>query len=306
MHDDDPTKAAAPRVLFVDDSRLIRFAARRFLRDQFDVVLAEDGGQAWNILQQDNSIQFVVTDLMMPEVDGLELIRRIRQAPQERIRALPILVVTSMEEKAGRRRALNAGANALVGKPFSGQDLIEPLRKRLRGASDSKTFRIQSGRLPNVEQTRDCLVNRVEQIGSFHDRHGLEFSILHVRLDDYETTASQFGLKRAEALMHHAERILARELRTEDTIGRSDDAVFSLILMATPAIGAKQLRTRLREHLARNPARFAGHTMDLNVSFCIQCPDGKGSRSADAILKAGLERLAEPANVTRLADRITG
>lgn len=105
--------------------------------------------------------------------------------------------------------------------------------------------------------------------------------------------------------MRHLERLLASEVRTEDTVGRSDDAVFSMILMATPASGAKRLRERLREHLARNPVRFPGRSMNLNLSFSIQCPGGRDSYSADATLKAGLERLTEPANVTRLTDRIT-
>ena len=89
-------------------------------------------------------------------------------------------------------------------------------------------------------------------------------------------------------MMRHLERVLAREVRVEDTVGRSDDSVFSMILMATSANGAKQLRARLREHLARNPARFPGRTMALKVSFSIQCPCTRDGHSAETILKTGL------------------
>jgi len=294
----------ATRILFVDDSRLIRFAGQRFLREHFDVVLAENGRQAWDFLMRDHSIKFVITDLMMPELDGVELIRRIRQSEYSRIRALPVLVVTSVEEKAGRRRALDAGATDLVPKPFSGSDLIEPVRDFLRRRELQQAGGARPSGLPNIEPTRTSFINRLEQVSSFHDRHGLEFSLLHVRLDDYDRVASRFGLNWAESMMRHLERALAREVRTEDTIGRSDDAVFSMILMATPASGAKRLRARLREHLARNPARFPGRSMNLQLSFSIQHPDSAGSRSADVMLQAGLARLDEPANVTRLDDRI--
>jgi len=304
MHANSPRKTTAPRILFVDDSRLIRFAAQRFLGDRFDVVLAEDGRQAWNILERDETIRFVVTDLMMPDVDGLELIRRIRASRQRHVRALPILVVTSVEENAGRQRALDAGATELVPKPFSAADLVEPLRKHLLDAPVSGTGRSDATRFPNLERTRDTFVNRLEQVTSFHQRHGLEFSILHAKLDDYHTLVCQFGLKAAEQLIHHAECVIARQLRTEDILGRSGDSVLSMILMATPASGAKRLRSRLREHTARNPARLAGCRVELNVSFGIQCPDAVDGDSADSILEAGIARLAEPANVTRLYDRV--
>lgn len=305
MYDNRPPKSAAAKILFVDDSRLMRFAGKRFLSQHFEVVLAEDGQQAWKILQQDDSIKVVVTDLMMPEVDGIELIRRIREAEHGRIRALPVLVVTSVEEKAGRRRALDVGANDLVPKPFSGADLVEPVQEYLRRLVVSPDSRPQPSRLANIVSTRDELTHRLEQIGSFHDRHALEFSILHARLDDYDKIASDHGLNWAESMMRHLERVLAREVRVEDTVGRSDDSVFSMILMATSAAGAKQLRARLREHLARNPARFPGRTMPMQVSFSIQCPSTRDGHSAESILGTGLYRLAEPANVTRLADRVT-
>lgn len=305
MYDNRPRKSTTSRILFVDDSRLMRFAGKRFLDPHFDVVLAEDGRQAWKLLQRDDSIEVVITDLMMPEVDGIELIRRIREAEHGRIRALPVLVVTSVEEKNGRRRALDVGANDLVPKPFSGADLVDPVQEYLERSVSNKDSRPQPARMANIVSTRDELSHRLEQIGSFHDRHALEYSILHAKLDDYDRIASRHGLNWAESMMRHLERVLAREVRVEDTVGRSDDSVFSTILMATPATGAKQLRARLREHLARNPARFPGRTMALQVSFSIQCPSTRDGHSADAILRTGLERLAEPANVTRLADRIT-
>ena len=129
------------RVLFVDDSRLMRFAAGRFLQPAFEVVLAENGLQAWNMLRNDPQIAVVITDLIMPEVDGVELIHRIRCASDERIRTLPVLAVTSMEENRGRSLAMDAGANDLVPKPFSDTDLIEPTREYLRRSVETMMHR---------------------------------------------------------------------------------------------------------------------------------------------------------------------
>jgi diguanylate cyclase (GGDEF)-like protein len=304
----DHKRGDSGRVLFVDDSRLMRFAANRFLGDEFDVSMAEHGGTAWDAIRNDESIAAVITDLNMPEVDGVELIHRIRNAAEERIRGLPILVVTGVEERAGRRRALDAGANELVPKPFSGSDLVEPTREYLRrraAAHATSDSVMRPARNPNIEPTRDALVNRLDQIGSFHDRHGMEFSVLHVRIDNYDDIGESLGGHWSESVMRHVERVLAREVRTEDTIGRSAEDCFSIVLMATPAMGAKRLRDRLRTHLARNPARYPGRTLQPVPSFSVQVPDFQSNGSAEAVLRAGLARLREPANVTRLADRIT-
>ncbi len=290
------------RVLFVDDSRLMRFAAGRFLRPAFEVVLAENGHEAWEALRRDSRIAVVITDLIMPEVDGVELIHRIRSASDDRIRALPILAVTGMEEARGRRMAMDAGANDLVPKPFSDTDLIEPAREYLTRSISSSAH---PARPANLRATRAALLDTLEQVASYHDRTGEAYSLLHLRVDNHAGVAARFGDKWAESLMRHVERVVAREVRLEDSLGRSDNNVVSTILMSTDAIGAKRLRDRLRDHLAANPARFPGTTLAIQASFSVQCPDPKNRRGAEATLGSGLARLAQPANVTRLAERFS-
>ncbi len=297
--------ARGQRVLFVDDSRLMRFAAQRFLADEFDTTFAADGRKAWDALRADPRIGAMITDLLMPEMDGVELIRTIRAADSVNIRSLPILVVTGVEETAGRRRALDAGANDLLPKPFSRSDLVEPVRAYFERRAQPADGPMRALQQPNIEASRDRLVARIEQLASFHDRHGLEFSLVHVRVDDYHALSGRYGLNWAESVMRHVERVLARQVRLEDTLGRSADDCFSILLMSTPAAGAKRLRDRLRERLASSPARYPGRTLDPALRFAVQVPDLHRDGNAEAMLSAGLQRLNEPANVTRLTERIT-
>lgn len=290
------------RVLFVDDSRVMRFAAQRFLRQDFDVEIAQDGHEAWEVLRSDPRIAVVITDLLMPEVDGFELIRRIRSNAEERIGKMPVLAVSSMDETRARRMAMDAGANDLIPKPFSGSDLIDPVREYLRRAADMMAW---SARPANLRPTRAALVATLEQVASYHDRCGQQYSLLHVRVDNYDAVAERFGVKWAESLMRHVERIVAREVRLEDSVGRSEDSVLSVILMTTGALGAKRLRDRLRDRLVASPARYPGTTLGIQASFSVQCLDSEDRRGADVVLRAGLERLEEPANVTRLAERFS-
>ncbi|MGB0513752.1 MAG: GGDEF domain-containing response regulator [Wenzhouxiangellaceae bacterium] len=284
--------------MFVDDSRLIRFAAQRILRAHHDVIVAENGAEAWRRVREDPTIRAVITDLIMPEVDGVELIRRIRADSDTRIRRLPVLVVTSVDETHGRRRALDAGADDLVPKPFSASDLTEPLRAYLQHSDDEPGFR--AARPANVENDRLGLVNRIGQVESFHRRHGLSFSMLHVRLDDHSEIARTLGVNHAEAMMRHLERAIAREVRAEDSLGRSEENACSVIMMATSRAGAKRVAERLRERLMRTPVRFPGRSVPVRVAVAIQTVRPDRIQDARALLREGLMRLDGPANVSRL------
>ncbi|NKI33983.1 response regulator [Wenzhouxiangella sp. XN79A] len=298
--------AGAPRarVLFVDDSRLMRFAAQRCLEKRFDVVLAEDGEAGWRRLREDATIRAVITDLMMPRVDGVELIHRIRGATSDRLRQLPVLVVTSLEESDGRRAAIEAGANELVPKPFTESDLLDPVTTFLRQAEAEQNDDDPAMRSPNIERSRTGLLARMQQTLSLHDRLGLPWSLVHVRLLNRPEVSRRYGNRWGEALMRHLERVLIREVRIEDTVGRSGPETYTLVLPATSEEGAQILRSRLRRSLPRQPARFPSVSIDLDVVFSMQVP--RFGDEAEALLEEGLARLDQPANVTHLPDRLGG
>ena len=95
MSEANPDK---PTVLVVDDSRLMRVAARKILKDAFETLDAGDGEIAWELLQSDPRITLVMSDLSMPNLDGLGLLERIRRSEQPHIRELPVIIVTGAED----------------------------------------------------------------------------------------------------------------------------------------------------------------------------------------------------------------
>ena len=317
MSENTEIEQGRPRVLFVDDSRLIRFAAGRMLKQRFDVVQAEDGESGWRALEQDPSIRAVITDINMPRLDGIGLIRRIRASGNQACRSLPILVVTSIEEATSRRRAMEAGANGLVPKPFTAHDLIDPVESYLASsgrpsADESEAFAggaaagsakaprsIGDHELLNVERRRFSLVARAEQALRLHHRHSLPLSLIHVRLRNHKRISDRYGRACAEATMRHVERNLARLVRVEDTVGRCEPDVFSVLLLATPEQGARILCERLARVMSRVPARFPTRNVNLDLAFAVQTPMGEAD--AEALLEAGLARL-ESTNVVQLAE----
>ena len=120
-------------VLVVDDSISVRKVASKLLTAAgYQVDLAVDGLDALEYLRQ-NSYEAVLTDLEMPQMHGYELIAEIRRL--EETRDLPIVVVTSRTSQKHVQKALDLGANAYLGKPFTQNDLISNLESVTRGTS---------------------------------------------------------------------------------------------------------------------------------------------------------------------------
>jgi chemosensory pili system protein ChpA (sensor histidine kinase/response regulator) len=127
----DPASAPvvlAGRALVVDDSRAIREAMTSMLgREGWIVDVAEDGARA---LQMTKGLRYdlIVTDLEMPNVDGFDLIARLRK--EERFKTTPIVIITSRANPEHRRRARELGVQALVAKPITRRKLLEALAAR--------------------------------------------------------------------------------------------------------------------------------------------------------------------------------
>jgi two-component system chemotaxis sensor kinase CheA len=115
-------------ILLAEDSVLVRVMEKRILEDAgYEVVAAVDGLDALNALES-RPFAAVVSDIMMPNMDGLTLTARIRQ--ELHYRDLPVILVTSLASDDDKRRGLEVGANAYIPKPsFDQRVLLDTLQR---------------------------------------------------------------------------------------------------------------------------------------------------------------------------------
>jgi two-component system KDP operon response regulator KdpE len=119
--------AARIKVLVVDDEPPIRKLLRMGLSAQgYDVLDAPNGKTALELL--DEKPNLVILDLGLPDIDGLELLRRIRHRQE----GLPVVVLSSRGDEAGKVAALDLGADDYVTKPFGMDELLARMRAALR------------------------------------------------------------------------------------------------------------------------------------------------------------------------------
>jgi two-component system chemotaxis response regulator CheY len=114
------------RALVIDDSRTVRLIIGKILREiGMEVLEAGNGREALDVLERSPEVELLVVDWNMPEMNGLDFIRAVRA--REPLMGMRILMVTSESESAQVTRALAAGANEYLMKPFTREVLIAKL-----------------------------------------------------------------------------------------------------------------------------------------------------------------------------------
>ena len=116
------------KALVVDDSRAVRMILAKTLKELgYEVREAANGREALEVIATEkNAVTLVLADWNMPEIDGLDLLRRLRQNPE--LSSLAVVMVTTETELDQMAAALEAGANEYVMKPFTKDILVEKLQ----------------------------------------------------------------------------------------------------------------------------------------------------------------------------------
>jgi two-component system, OmpR family, response regulator len=191
--------SASPHILVVEDDAEISRLVSRYLRaHDFYVSVAADGRNT-DRLVEDNNIDLIVLDLMLPGEDGLSICRRMRTHSQ-----VPIVMLTAKGEEIDRIIGLELGADDYLSKPFNPRELLARIRAVLR--------RVSATALPTDRRVRafaflgwklDCLLRTlVDPGGTRIVLTGAEFCLL-------------------QALCERAGRVLSREQLLDLTPGRS-------------------------------------------------------------------------------------
>jgi len=161
------------RILVVDDEPAVRESLRRALQlEGYGVELAGDGSEAlYRLESRELEPDGIVLDVLMPEVDGLEVARRLRRTGSR----VPILMLTARDEIADRVAGLDAGADDYLVKPFALEELFARLRAILRRSADGAVEVLRFADLELDPATRE-----VRRGGDLIELTRTEFSLLEL------------------------------------------------------------------------------------------------------------------------------
>jgi len=217
-------------VLVVDDEPGIRLLLRRYLeREGYRVVEAADGAAALTLLAAE-PVDLAVVDVMMPKVDGFELVRQVRATSD-----LPVILLTGKGEESARVAGLELGADDYVTKPFSMPELVARVRARLRRPGGDQPM-----------TTRTLTVGRV--------RADLDSRRAWVDDAELELTRREFDL--LAALMETPGRVQTREQLLDRAWGTS------YVSAKTVDVHLSGLRRKLGDSVSVGTLRGVGYRLD--------------------------------------------
>jgi two-component system phosphate regulon response regulator PhoB len=144
------------RVLIVDDDPdIVRLVTYNLSHAGYEVQAAQTGREALELVRKQPP-DLIVLDVMLPDVDGLEVCRTLRQ--QMTTRRVPILMLTARGEEIDRVVGFELGADDYVSKPFSPRELVLRVKSILRRAGTSRTDAMRAGGIQILPDRRQCFV----------------------------------------------------------------------------------------------------------------------------------------------------
>lgn len=295
----EPTSQTKPRVLVADDSRVIRMAINRILGSDYELVEVGDGESAWDRIREDTEIQALVTDIEMPNVDGYELICRIRGAAETRLHELPVIAITGAEDEETKQRAFACGATDFIIKPIDAIQLKARVQAYIRY---DQTAREQTEKSQILEDqsildsmtglcSRRYLSQRGDQDLAFSIRRGNDLSLIRLEIDHFKKLYKTHGDDISEDILTWFAKVLSKCARTEDTVARTGGTQFAVLASATSIANATVLCQRLQETVASQPYRHGNITIPITLSIGMASLSQDRRDNFEELLKLAQQRL---------------
>ncbi len=291
-----------PKVLVVDDSQVMRKAIQRILARDFVLIEAEDGNAAWQIICQDHAIQVVFADLMMPNKNGFQLLRDIRESVHARISRLPVIIMTGHEDdEKMRRQAMTLGASDFISKPFDSIQLKARASVHFKADDTSRQLE-QAHELLAKRSTIDPLTGLANQrylqehgstLLAFAARQHAELALLCIEVDKFDLLFKKKGRQIAEKVLVHISQAISGCVRKEDAIARVGLARFMVLMPGADSLSAIKASERIQRTIGATVYRLGDKRFRLTASAALLTGVSRQALRLQEVVKLAEEKLAE-------------
>jgi len=281
------------KILVADDDRITRALLGRWVtRWGYELVHAVDGKDALEKLLSDPEIQICVIDWMMPEMNGPEVIRVLREQRSEPY--VYTVLLTAKTETDDVVEGLQSGADDYIHKPCHPLELEVRLRVGKRMVELQQSL-IDARELLRFEATHDPLTH-------LHNRRSINehlkgrlakaretkssLSVVMMDIDHFKAINDNHGHHIGDVVLREVPMRFRNALRAEDVAGRYGGEEFLLVLDDCPAPLAMEVAERLRNELSARPVAKDGLSLNFSASLGVACSDAFPRADAEALVRA--------------------
>lgn len=288
------------KILVVDDDALQRKIIKEALSiGSYDVIALDNATSAKEVLEQD-TVRFVITDWVMPDMDGLSFVHWIRSANITGY--VYVMLLTSREEPRDIEDGLNAGADDYIKKPFHPKELLARVTVGERILRLEEDLRKASERLKQQALIDDLteLMNRraIYQVGrqeiSRARRDMSPLSVLFLDLDKFKNINDTYGHLAGDEALKLTARLLQENIREYDRVGRWAGDEFVALLPDTnkeqaAELGGRVLRAFNREAmLLKNGSKII---LNASIGLFTWAPGDVDMADLDALVRLADEAM---------------
>ncbi len=285
------------KVLIADDSAISRITlSRALVRWGYEILVAENGAEAWEMLAEPDAPPLAVLDWVMPHMTGPEVCRRVRETLREPYTY--ILLLTGKNTKDEIVEGLEAGADDYVVKPFDEHELqvrlragkrIVDLQLDLLRARDELRERANKDLLTMLPN-RPAIASALEQELSRCHRDRRTVGVILLDIDHFKKINDTFGHFAGDAVLRETAARLRGNMRPYDQIGRYGGEEFLVVLPNCDLEQASMQAERMRHRLQGSTMIVDGAEMRVSASFGVTVSDGS-ERSPDIFVRVADEAL---------------
>jgi putative two-component system response regulator len=299
-------KAYQTKVLVADDDAVVRELISNFLLSRgIDCVLAFNGQQALTLFDE-HQPKLIISDWSMPEMDGLELCRRIRSRTGGNHVHFIMLTMHCNEEELAK--AFDAGVDDFLGKPFNETAMLTRLRAGLRAVAlySEISNRHQGSRQLN-EQLNDLnqrlerlaitddltglynrrqAMHRLEEHWALCDRYQRPVAIVSIDIDHFKSINDAHGHSAGDLVLQGVAEVMRQCVRTTDTVCRIGGEEFLIILPCQTLQEAEVCANRCRIKVAERIFEYNGISIKTTISAGIACRRADMAQAADLLKEA--------------------
>jgi two-component system, cell cycle response regulator len=294
------------RVLIADDSLVMRRLLEATLENWgYEVVSAQDGAEAWNVLQSEDAPNLAILDWIMPVFTGPEVCQMVRQL--SRISYTYILLLTSKSQREDIVEGMGAGADDYVVKPFDRHELEVRLRAGRRIVElQAELLRAQNAL--REQATRDSLTgcwNRptileiLDRELARSRREGRHLGVVMADLDGFKSINDTLGHFAGDHVLRETAHRMAAQMRPYDALGRYGGEEFLVVLPGCDEGCVMSHCDRLRHSVASQQLNWEGTEVGITCSFGASSAPPDLEITADTLIRIADDALYDAKNSGR-------